>query len=96
MDKHPLAGKTVKLTPAPCSNEKLALSNGALYRIEDYWINVSGGSWMDAQGNPACLMYAMRAGFSGLPIDDNVVYGKIGGLGHLVHVNELGDVVEER
>jgi hypothetical protein len=29
-------------------------------------------------------------GRKGLPFDDEVVYGKLGGFGHLVHVSELG------
>ena len=89
-DAHPQAGKIVRLhtNDAPDANYNL---DGAEYRIEDYWQNVAGMSWMVAQGNPACLIYAMRAGFNGLPIDNEVVYGKVGGLGHLVHTSELGE-----
>ncbi|KKL46939.1 hypothetical protein LCGC14_2340500 [marine sediment metagenome] len=60
--------------------------------IEDYWMNVAGKSWMDCDNNPACLQYAMRAGLTGLPTDNNVLYGKIGWLGFLVHVNEIEDL----
>lgn len=59
------------------------------YRIEDYWDKVTGQSWMDADGNPAALNYAVRGATEGLPIDDEVVYGKMNGLGYLVHVSEL-------
>lgn len=62
---------------------------GAEYRVEGYWKDVAGKSWMDSEGNPAALNYAMRAGMTGLPIDDNVLYGKIGPFGHLVHVSEI-------
>lgn len=59
-------------------------------RIEDWWDRVTGGSWMDANGNPAALMYAMRSGITGLPIDNEVLYGKDSqGLGHLLHVSEV-------
>jgi hypothetical protein len=46
---------------------------------------------MFAKGNPACLVYAMRTGCSKIfiPTDDEVLYGKINGLGHLVHITEL-------
>ena len=95
-EKHPLAGETVILNtrdgPDP-DNLK-----GQEYRIEDWWINVGGGSWMWAKGNPACLKYAMRTGFTKPPIpcDDNVLYGKVGMLGHLIHESEIGDKVGEK
>jgi hypothetical protein len=89
-DPHPLAGKLVVVHPvAPWDG----LVNDAEYRVQDWWLSVRGESWMWAQGNPACRQYAMRAVAGGLPIDDDVVYGKIGGLGYLVHVSELGDEV---
>lgn len=86
---HELAGKTVKIE----GSSQLA---GQDYRIENWWDRVSGDgkSWMFSDDNPAALQYAMRSGMSGLPLDDEVVYGKIGGLGYIVHVSELGEVVE--
>jgi hypothetical protein len=82
----PLAGKTVTVKPAaPYEN----LQDGAEYRVEDWWENVYGKSWMDATGNPAALIYGMRSGVGGLPIDDDVLYGKINSLGYLVHVSEI-------
>ncbi len=100
MEKHPLANKTVKLNIKIPSNKKQANSPGILelkdkeFRIEDWVLNMPGGkSWMDMNGNPACLKYAIRSGISGLPTDDNVVYGKVDGLGHLIHESELGKVI---
>ena len=49
---------------------------------------------MDSQGNPACIKYAFRSGFGGLPPDNEVVYGKVGALGYLVHSSELGEEVD--
>ena len=62
--------------------------------VEDYWDRVAGGSWMFAEGNPVAMAYAIRSGLvsTGLPIDDEVVYGKVNGIGHIVHVSELGKV----
>lgn len=47
-------------------------------------------------GNPACLLFALRAGIEGLPVgskrsvsDEGVWYGHIGPLGELVHESEL-------
>jgi hypothetical protein len=84
-ESHALAGQTVTLVSSDPS------FNGQQYRIEDWWENVYGQSWMTSEGNPACLKYAMRSVFCALPMDNEVVYGKIGGIGHLVHVNELGE-----
>lgn len=65
--------------------------------IEDWWDKITGGSWQDAQGNPAALIYAMRSGLSSLPLDNEVLYGKdIYGMGHLIHVYEVkGKVLQE-
>lgn len=78
-----LAGKTVTI-----KNGDL---KGKEYRIEDYWDRLSGKSWGLCQGNPACLIYAMRIGLQEfrVPSDDEVLYGKIDGLGHLVHLKEI-------
>lgn len=88
-DKHPLACKTVILN---CKPDPDSL-NGQEFVVEDWWENVAGRSWMACNGNPACLKYGMRSAFAGLPTDNEVVYGKVGMFGHLVHVSELGDVV---
>lgn len=95
-DSHPLAGQTVTLNIKPSGNPRLDDElKGQQYRIEDYWQNVAGKSWMDCNGNPACLKYAMRAGFAHLPTDNEVVYGKVGSFGHLIHISELGDPVPD-
>lgn len=86
--KHELAGETVRLQLANADNDPDEI-NGKDFRVEDWWENVGGQSWMDCKGNPACLKYAMRSGFSDLPTDNEVVYGKVGSFGHLVHVSEL-------
>lgn len=90
---HPLAGKTVKINDTGKDATQSAVVPGAEYRVEDYWDKVTGKSWMNSDGNPAAMQYAMRSAIAGLPLDDEVVYGKIGAFGHLVHVSELGDTV---
>jgi hypothetical protein len=72
----------------------VTLGNGEEYRVEDYWDRVAGFSWKFAQGNPACLQYAIRTGIGNakgahIPPDDEVLYGKIGHFGHLIHVSEI-------
>ena len=83
-DKSTLAGYPVKIKQSTPGNIK-----GETIVIEDWWENVSGKSWMFCDGNPACLAYAIRSCIGGLPTDNEVLYGKIGGLGFLVHVSEL-------
>jgi len=60
--------------------------------LEDWWDKLTGKSWMYSEGNPAAMIYGMRAGFNNLPTDDDVVYVKINNLGHLVHTSELAIV----
>ena len=87
-EPHPMAHKTVKIKDG-VTHPQVQNFGGADFRLEDWWDRVGGGSWMDATGNPAALVYAMRSGFAGLPVDNNVVYGKVGAFGHIVHVSEL-------
>ncbi|TQK29410.1 hypothetical protein FBY28_2413 [Arthrobacter sp. SLBN-53] len=80
----PIAGKTVVIDLCDGRGEREC-------RIEDYWDRVNGVSWMFAEGNPAALKYAIRAGMRSdpLPMDDEVLYGKIGPYGELVHTSEV-------
>jgi hypothetical protein len=94
-NQHPLSGKTVRLNQTARDLARDMVKADMEYRIEDWWDHLTGGSWMDAEGNPAAKQYAIRTGFSNqIPTDDDVVYGHINGIGHLVHVSELGEVIE--
>lgn len=86
---HPLAGQKVTISENVTDPAQGAVKPGAEYRIEDWWDRVSGRSWGEADGNPACIHYAMRAASNLIPPDDEVLYGKIDGFGHLVHVSEI-------
>ena len=58
--------------------------------IEDTDEAVFGESWKTRDGNPACIQYAVRRGFTkAIQGDGKVYYGKINGLGELVHETEL-------
>ena len=83
-DPSPLAGQTVRIREGVTDPTQGLVVGGAEYRL-------GVGSWMTAQGNPAALHYALRTGLNGsdVPTDDEVLYGKIGTLGHLVHVSEV-------
>jgi hypothetical protein len=86
---HPLAGRTVRLPDRMGHGDVTGELAGRHFRIEDWWDHLSGASWRHAQGNPAALHYAARATMKRLPANDDVVYGKIGALGYLLHVTEV-------
>lgn len=90
--KHPNAGQVVKI--AEGTKHPQYEVGGADFLLEDWWDRVTGRSWMDANGNPAAMIYAIRSGSSGLPLNNEVVYGKIDGMGCIFHVTEL-DLGEE-
>lgn len=85
-ESHALAGKVVTV-PDYFGDDDIH------FEVEDWWDLLTGGSWQDAEGNPAALQYAMHS--LNIPMDDEVVYGHAvgNGLGYLYHVSELGDVV---
>lgn len=87
-EQHPLAGKWVRIARGDLA--------GQIIHIEDWWDRVSGGSWQAADGNPACMKYAVRTGVQRepTPFDDEVIYGHIGPFGELVHVCELGELIQ--
>jgi hypothetical protein len=87
---HSLAGQTVIIGDG-VKDPRGMVNAGAEYRVEDYWDRVSGKSWQVSDWNPAALQYVLRIGLSGhdVPLDDEVLYGKIANIGHLVHVTEI-------
>ena len=93
-EKFKYAGETVKIKNGVGKGLQVGDMSGMNFTIEDWCENVLGCSWMVANGNPAALEYAIRHSQYGennnVPMFDNdVVYGKVGMLGHLFHVNEL-------
>lgn len=84
-ESSPLAGKEVEI--------KFGDLAGQTYRVEDWWDKVAGRSWMNCDGNPACMGYAIRTGLQdfNVPSNNEVLYGKIGIFGHLVHISEIGE-----
>lgn len=84
--KYEHAGKTVQIIAGQFKGEE--------YRLEDYWDRISPEPWGMSDGNPACIEYAIRTSTEGVPADDEVVYGKVGNLGKLMHVTQLGVVID--
>ena len=89
-EPHPLAGKTVRIK-LTATHFQYSDFGGSELRVEDWWDRLSSTPWGTAKGKPACLVYAIRGAAQKppLPLDDEVVYGKQGGFGSLVHVSEL-------
>ncbi|MFF7899998.1 hypothetical protein ACFZCV_14555 [Streptomyces sp. NPDC007920] len=86
---HPLAGQVVTVAPA-AQLHGFPDATPLQFKVEDWNDRVFGGQWWGAMdGNPAALSYAMRSAVGGLPTDNEVVYGHVGGRGHLVHVSEI-------
>ena len=81
-NEHPMAGQRMLIAKGP--------NAGREFLIEDWWDRVAGKSWMHCDGNPACLAYAITLPVP--PLDDEVVYGKIGMFGTLVHVSFLTEI----
>ncbi|MFD7016043.1 hypothetical protein [Streptomyces sp. NPDC059928] len=85
---HPLAGQTAKVTlAAPLYGQGSVMTMDVI--VEDWNDRVFGRSWMDMDSHMASLAYAMRSAAGSLPIDNEVVYGKVHGFGHLIHVSEI-------
>ncbi len=82
-ESHGLAGQTVKIKADD------VCFGGAEYIIEDWHDIVMKISWKHDLRNPACLDYAVRAAKGDLPIDNEVLYGKIGLYGKLIHISQI-------
>ena len=90
---HPLAGRTVQITDAGIGNPSLPA--GEFIRIEDWYDRVNPGSrWSDRQTFAELNYELYNVEPNQLPRDDEVVYGKVDHLGYLVHVSQLGQVIE--
>jgi hypothetical protein len=88
----PLAGKTV-LIKKTSTHRQFPNWPGSKIAIEDWWDRAAGRSWMICDGNPACLIYAMRSADNDLPTDNEVLYGhREDGYGSLIHISEVEDI----
>jgi len=97
-ERHPLVDRTVLLKEEVRDAQRGMVMGGLKFEVLEWWDLLTGTSWTITDSNFACYWYAMRAASSDLPLDDEVVYGKIRnaqgiGLGHLVHVTELGEEI---
>lgn len=87
-------GKTYKIKGASEYFQKKYGTPNPSITIEGLQATVFGGKWWGfCDGNPAALLYGMRAGMELLPMDSpgdpKTYYGHIGGAGEIVHEDEL-------
>lgn len=91
--------------PHPFARKMVRIKSGALagndFYLEDWWDRLMAEEHRgEGAGEPvswqhdsriACTQYARRVIAENLPMDEEVVYGKIGALGYLIHVSQLED-----
>lgn len=93
-EQHLLSGRYVVLNDTTKDPTRDMVVPGSIYHVKDWWDRAYGKSWLHSDGNIAAVQYAIRVGFAKhVPTDDDVVYGHIDGIGHLVHVSELGEIL---
>jgi hypothetical protein len=85
-DPHPLAGQTIKVDFGTTGGNIQGVQE---YCVEDWWDRLTGGSWMQADGNPAAVMSTGSPATPERMAYNEVVYGKVGAFGHLAHVSEI-------
>ena len=83
-------GKTYRIkSDSPYFLDKYGTPNPSII-IEGADKEVFGKDWGMMNGNPTCIAYAVRRGFDrSIQPTGQVYYGKINGLGELVHESEL-------
>lgn len=64
-EKFKYAGQTVKTKQGVGTSSFGQDMSEQDFIVEDWWENVSGCSWMNSNGNPAALEYAVRSAFNG-------------------------------
>jgi hypothetical protein len=95
-EPHPWAGKKVRLLPNVISNGIGGYVDigESVFLLEDWYDRVTGTSWREGPVTPATANYVWRLNNKKMPRDDEVVYGKVGHLGYLIHEHELGELVD--
>ena len=87
-EPHPKAGEIVTLVHAH-DPQRHMVESGVPFRVEDWYDRISEGQSWRKHKTFATHWYQQRAASTDLPLDDEVLYGHIGSLGHLVHISEI-------
>jgi hypothetical protein len=92
-----MAGKTVTLIPGTADPQRGVVVAGTEFEVEDWYDyqhgRGSGVSWQ-TDSTFTTYWYGLRREATGLPLDDEVLYGHIGGLGHIVHRSEIAGALK--
>jgi hypothetical protein len=91
-DRHPLAGQTVTIRDGVTDPKQHRVVAGAEFTVFDWADRYLRAPWGEVAGNPAAMHYGLRlvrTASCGASVDDEVLYGHIDGIGHLVHVTEI-------
>jgi hypothetical protein len=86
--KSELAGKTVKLVLKTANHQDI---DGKEFHVEDWYQNCNGDKtthWTNLE-TWAERNYAERIQNSKVPRDSDVLYGKVGRYGYLIHITEI-------
>lgn len=85
-DPSPYAGQTIKLRPGAAE-----LGGHDIAVVDWYERTGAGVTWAQGleAGDPRAIGYSVRRGLGGLPDDDDVLFGRVDGMGVLVHESEL-------
>ena len=92
-ESSPLAGKIVRIKKG-VKHPQIPDFEGSEYYVEDWWDKLTSYCWMYGENNPACIIYGIRLKMedNNIPYDNEVLYGKVGLLGHLVHISEIEEI----
>lgn len=84
-DPCPYAGQTVKL------RADAAEIGGYDFEVQDWFDRTAGVGWRKAldAGDPRAIGYNVRRGLGDLPDNDDVLFGRVDGVGRLVHLSEI-------
>lgn len=84
---HPMSGARVRIKMKTPDRTLDGLEHD--FRIEDWADRVMGRSIWDSAGNFAIMNYAMRRPDAMASFSDECVYGKVDGLGYIIHTDEI-------
>jgi len=80
-------------TPHPLARQIIELVDGRSFQVDDWWDRVmqTSTSWYlsDVRRNFALAAFALEQAKTNLPMDDDIVYGKIGDFGVIIHVRQF-------
>ena len=90
-------GQLYKIVPTNLDNHdyfKAKYGKNPIIMLEDQDVNLWKGGWKANMHIMACALFGMRLWLAGVTSADNVYYGKVNGMGELVHKSELKELTK--